>query len=109
METGMMVAAMDQNINIDCGYAITKTKEGEYKPKCEIGYHRYADRFVAKKVKNVKKYDFMRDIVVNCYFKAIDNQKGEKVKRKRLFRAPQERPDRDEIIEKSVKFSRFDK
>ena len=51
----------------------------------------------------------MRDIAVNAYYKAIDNQKAAKPSRKRLFQAPTERPKREEIIEKTAKFSRFDK
>lgn len=108
MEAGMMIAALDHNLNIQRGYAQSKTKEGQYKPKYEIGYHRFADRFVAKRIKRKKDYSFMREIAVNAYNKAVKNEKATKPTRKRLFRAPSERPDRSEIIERTAKFSRFD-
>ena len=66
MEVGMIIAALDHNLNIDRGYAQSKTKEGTYKPKYEIGYHRFADRFVAKRKKEAKELLFYERHSCKC-------------------------------------------
>ena len=83
-------------------------KESKLVNRFKIAYHTYFKRFVAKKVRKNKSYDFFRDIAINCYYQAMDGkQKKMKSNRKRLFVTPAERPPREEIIEKSTKFSRL--
>ena len=106
----MKLAAMDHNVNVDRKQATTKPKEGRPKPKFKIAYHRYSKRFVAKKIKVDKSYRFLRDIAVECYFRAVDGDREKKenrLERKRLFVTPSERPSREEIIENSTKYSRI--
>ena len=37
-----------------------------------IAYSKASRRFVAKKVKVAKKYDFLKDIAVSSYYRAVD-------------------------------------
>ena len=83
-----------------------KKKEGSYTPRFKISWHRYSKRFVAKKVKEKKSYQFLRDIALGAYFRAVDHETDGRLARKRVFVTPIERPNREEII-KSNKLSRM--
>jgi len=64
-----------------------------------------------KKIKVEKSYKFLKDIAVNSYYRAVDGEKISKqvrqARKRSLFVAPEERPDRDIVIKKSIEFSRF--
>ena len=92
--------------NIQAKYK-KKSREGDHKPRFKISWHRYSKRFVAKKVMVAKKYDFLRNIALESYYRAIDSEKCQKQKRKRKHVTPRERPERDETIEKTLKCSRM--
>ena len=50
----------------------------------------------------------MKSIVTSTYFRAVDrNRQNDGKQRKRLFVAPAERPDNEEVIEASLKHKRF--
>lgn len=106
MEAGVKLAALDHNLNIKRNQATKTTKEGSAIPRFKIAYHRYSKRFVAKKVLTEKSYSFLRNIAVEGYFKALDRQGSKQKGRKRLFITPVDRPDRNETIESSTKYSR---
>ena len=76
-----------------------------------VAYFKVSHRFVAKKIKVAKKYDFLKDIAVSSYYRTVDGNKLSKERRlsrkRSLFIAPAERPARDEIIRASCEFSRF--
>ena len=102
-----MLAALDHNLNINRGFK-SGLKEGKHVGRFKIAYHTYSKRFVAKKVRKEKSYDFLRGIAVNCFYSAMDEKRPRvKSNRKRLFVTPAERPPREEIIEQSTKYSRL--
>ncbi|XP_066918258.1 uncharacterized protein [Clytia hemisphaerica] len=106
MECGMMLAALDHNLNINREQKQT-LKEGKLVRRFKIAYHKYSKRFVAKQVKKDKSYDFLRDIAVRCHHTVAAGNRKFTTKRKRLYVTPAERPAREETIERSTKFSRM--
>ena len=85
--------------------------KGKYIPKFKIQYTKCTGRFTAAKTKKEKSYVYMKKIAQNSYFRAVDRERQsaeERISRKRkLFIRPKERPDRDEIIKDSIKYSRL--
>ena len=80
--------------------------------KCfSIAYAKGSRRFVAKKIEVAKKYDFLKDVAVSSFYRAVDGNKlskeGRLSRKRSLFIAPTERPARNEIIRASCEFSRF--
>ena len=77
----------------------------------EPAYSKATKRFSAKKILKAKSYEFATRIATKSYMAAIDREKANKsarkVNRKRLFLGPAERPDTEEVIEKSTKYSRM--
>jgi hypothetical protein len=55
----------------------------------------------------------MKQIAENAYFRAVDAKKADVTvrgtKKRKLFVRPKERPNREEIIENSIKYSRLQK
>ena len=84
-----------------------KSREGAFVPKYKISWHRYSKRFVAKIVKEKKSYFFLRQIALGAYFRAVDRETDGRLTIKRKFVTPEERPTREEIIEKTTKYSRM--
>lgn len=85
-------------------------KEGKYVPRFKIAWDKHTKKFTASKVKIAKNYSFMKEITDNLYFRAIDREKAErKVRKRKLFVRPSERPEREDIIENSTKFTRLQK
>ena len=85
-----------------------KSKKGSYKPKFSVSWHRYLKRFVAKKVMKKKSYQFLRNIALDAYYRAIDSDTSSNyIVKKRARVTPCERPPREDIIEKSSKYSRM--
>ena len=74
-------------------------------------YSKVTKRFIASKVKVDKSYSFMRNIAEASYFRAVDSNKRTSIERdsrkRELFVAPEEKPDRDETIANSLKYSRL--
>ena len=91
--------------------ALKKKKKGMAVKCFSIAYSKASRRFAAKKIRVAKNNDFLKDIAVSSYYRAVDGNKLNKklrLSRKRsLFIAPTERPDRDEVIRASSEFSRF--
>jgi len=110
MISGVKLAAMDHNYNVGREQA-TKKKEGNNVKRFAIAYSKASKKFTAKKIKVDKSYKFLKDIAVNSYYRAVDGEKLSKEARqsrkRTLFVAPEERPDRDTIIKKSIEYSRF--
>ena len=84
-------------------------KEGKYVPKFKIAFDKRTKKFTASKVKVDKSYNFLREISENAYFRAVGQEKSQKPRLKRKLVAPSDRPDRDQIIEDSTKYSRLKK
>ena len=76
-------------------------------PQFKIAFTKRTRRFTASKVRKAKSYKFMKDIASNVYFRAVDRERAsieDRATRKRkLFVAPKERPDRDTIIAEATK------
>ena len=84
-------------------------KEGVVIPKYGITWHCWSKKFVAKKIKTEKSYQFLRDIALETYYNAINGVKEPLPLQKRKFVTPTERPGRKRIIESTVKRSRMNK
>jgi len=56
---------------------------------------------------NKKKYDFLREIALNAYYRSVDGEKSIGKKRSRETRTPLERPEREETIETCEKYTRM--
>lgn len=76
-------------------------------PRFKIAYSKVSKRFTAKKVKTEKSYNFLRVIIKDSYDRACTKQKDKQKRKRRLFVTPTERPERNNIIEQSTKYSRL--
>ena len=91
---------------------ISVDDEGEPKPLFSIAYSKPNKRFTAKIIREDKEYDYvhyiMRGIVKRV---SVKKEASKKSRRKRqlpgLTIAPDERPDRDEIIQSSQIYKRI--
>ena len=90
---------------------ISVDDEGEPKPLFSIAYSKPNKRFTAKIIREDKEYDYvhyMRRIVKRV---SVKKEASKKSRRKRqlpgLTIAPDERPDRDEIIQSSQIYKRI--
>ena len=76
-------------------------------PRFKVAYSKVSKRFVAKRVKTEKSYNFMRQIALKSYYRAVDSEKYDQTKRlarkRALFVAPKERPCNSEVIEENNK------
>lgn len=81
------------------------------KPIFRIAYSKPTKRFVAKKEKVAKDYNYLVDILGNIITRVEENRKVTTEKRSKrklsLTVAPSEREDREVIIEQSTKYSRL--
>ena len=88
--------------------ALKRNKEGCFVPRYNIAYSKATNVFSAKKILKTKSYEFANRIATESYKVTIDQEKASKsvrkVKMKKLFLGPAERPDKEEIIEKSTKY-----
>ena len=88
-----------------------KNKEGKFVPRFKIAFSKPSKRFVAKKVKKAKNYNFLNVIKRDIYYRSFDRRKEEKevrlARKRSLFVAPRERPDREVVIEICEKYSRM--
>ena len=88
-----------------------RNKEGKAVKRFSIAYSKSTKKFVAKKIKVEKSYDFLKEIGVKSYYRAIDRDKMDKdlrqSRKRSLFVAPCDRPSRDIIIKKLIEYSRF--
>ena len=83
------------------------SKEGNYKPKFKVSWHRYSKRFVVKKVMQKKNYNFLRNIGLEAYYREVDRDKAQKINGKRIWFTPPVKPERDETKSASTKYARL--
>ena len=105
-----MLACLENNANANRKQKVTikKTKKGglSVKSHFRVAYRKPKKAFIARKFYNPKKYDFMTGMVSQCRERSLGGIKHlVKPQKKRM--APVER-DRKELIQNSIKYSRFD-
>ena len=82
--------------------------KGEPKPLFSIAYSKRNKRFTAKIIREDKEQDYMHYIMQKIVKRVSENKKASKKSRRMrqlpvITIAPDERPDRDEIIQSSQK------
>lgn len=108
MLAGTQLAILDHNHNVDREQKCKVDEEGVETPLFKVAYSKPNKRFVAKVVKVDKDYSYLSHITRKILKRAEVKRKASK--RSRLKRqlplkiAPDDRPARAEIIEKSTKY-----
>ena len=96
-------------VNVFQKYSVNE--EGVRKPLYSIAWSKPNKRFVAKEIKEEKNYDYLFYILRKIIMRASTKKKvsaKKRSKRTSSFKiAPDDRPDRDEIIENSIKYKRI--
>jgi len=108
MEIGTILAALDNNENTERKQktTITRKKGGlTVRKHFTVAYRKPMHKFIARKFYDKKKYDYLKDMLKESRRRGMI---GEKIMlpTKRKLIAPRER-DRNDLIAKSLKFSRF--
>lgn len=82
MISGVQLAALDHNHNIDRPQVNKNIKEGIPIPRFKISYSKPSKRFVAKKVKTEKSYHYLRDIASDNYYRSQSTNEEDRARRK---------------------------
>ena len=108
MEIGTMLAVLDNNNNTNREHmkTVSRTKRGiKVKSHYRIAYRKSSKKFIARKFYEKKKYEYLKEMMFEISERALAGNKCiDSTKRKRM--APTDR-NRRELIEKSLKYSRF--
>ena len=106
MVMGIYLAALDNNFNSERMHDTVQTgvNAGEFKYK--IAWRKPTKRFIAQKVYEKKRYDYLKVMLGSVYKRA---EKGGKRKSRKRIMAPSERDSREDIVNKTKKLSRFSK
>ena len=106
MVMGTYLTTLDNNFNCERLQDTIRTGVNAGKYKYKIAWRKPTQKLIARKVYTAKRYDYLK-VMMSSIYKRIE-QVGKRKSRKR-FMAPSERDDRENIIEKTKKLSRFGK
>ena len=106
MVMGTYLTALDNNFNCERLQDTIRTGVNAGKYKNKIAWRKPTQKLIARKVYTAKRYDYLK-VMMRSIYKRVE-QGGKRKSRKR-FMAPSERDDRENIIEKTKKLSRFGK
>ena len=109
METGTMLAALDNNMNVgrDQKTTINVTKKSiKLKKHFKITYRKPSRKFIARKFYDKKQYDYLKTMMEEVRKITAQGTKNILMPKRKIM-APVERDSRRNLIEKCVKYSRF--
>ncbi|XP_002120972.5 uncharacterized protein LOC100182771 [Ciona intestinalis] len=103
-----MLAALDHNHNVTRPQAIFKSGENEGEPRYKILWSRVHKKFTAKEVKCEKDHSYLFKMLTDIKI-AVDQGNIDEAYEAAMvsIAAPTDKPDRNCIIEKTKKLSRF--
>ncbi|XP_057294360.1 uncharacterized protein LOC130622919 [Hydractinia symbiolongicarpus] len=108
---GTQLAILDHNNNVDRAQKCTTDEEGEKIPPCRVAYSKPNKRFVAKVVREEKNYEYLtyivRKILKRTQLKRKATSESRLKRQCSLQIAPEERPPKEKIVEKSQQFKRI--
>uniref|UniRef100_H2XNU8 Uncharacterized LOC100182771 n=2 Tax=Ciona intestinalis TaxID=7719 RepID=H2XNU8_CIOIN len=108
MNISSMLAALDHNHNVTRPQAIFKSGENEGEPRYKILWSRVHKKFTAKEVKCEKDHSYLFKMLTDIKI-AVDQGNIDEAYEAAMvsIAAPTDKPDRNCIIEKTKKLSRF--
>ena len=106
MVMGGYLAALDNNFNSGRAQDTIKSGVDTGGKMFRIAWRKPAKKYIARKVYQKKRYDYLKIMMSSCYKRAIAGKKRRSLKR---VMAPVERDSKEAIVERAKKLARFTK